>query len=85
MDFLIISNLSQVFHVFILLYKDKLKVQHESATRLFCTNVLHLYVDTFSWEVLKTILILGYTWYLSKDLLYNQSTILEWSEDGKQN
>ena len=26
-DFLIISNLSQIFHVFILLYKDKSKVQ----------------------------------------------------------
>ena len=36
----IISNLSQVFHVFISLYKDKLKVQHQSATRtclLLCT------------------------------------------------
>ena len=25
-------------------YKDKLKLQHESATYLLCTNVLHFYV-----------------------------------------
>ena len=27
-DFLTISNFSQIFHAFILLFKDKLKVQH---------------------------------------------------------
>ena len=31
-DFLIISSRFQVFHAFILLFKEKLKVQHESAT-----------------------------------------------------
>ena len=33
-DFLVIRNLSRIFHVFILFYKDKLKVQHESAACL---------------------------------------------------
>ena len=42
--FSIISNLSQTCHVFILLYKDKLKVQHESATCLLCTNMLYFHV-----------------------------------------
>ena len=46
-DFLIISNVSQIFHVFVLLYKDKLKVQHESATCLLCTNMLYFYVALF--------------------------------------
>ena len=45
-DFLIISNLSQVLHVFYL-YKDKLKVQYKSATCQLCTNVLHFYVAIF--------------------------------------
>ena len=43
-DFSIISNLSQICHVFILLYKDKLKMQHESATCLFCSNMLYFHV-----------------------------------------
>ena len=46
-DFLIINNLSQILHVFVLLYKDKLKVQHESATCLLCTNMLYFYVALF--------------------------------------
>ena len=32
-----------------------------------------------------TIFNLGYTWYLVKDFLHNQSTIADWSEDVKQN
>ena len=51
-DFLTISNLSQTFHVFILLYKGKLKLQQESATCLLCTNILYFYLE--------------YTWYLSQ-------------------
>ena len=31
-DFFIIKTLFEILHVFVLLYKDKLKVQHESAT-----------------------------------------------------
>ena len=46
-DFLIISNLSQIFHILILLYKDKLKVQHKSATSLLCTNMLCFYAALF--------------------------------------
>ena len=42
-DFLIISNLSEIVCVFILLYEDKINVQHESATCLLCTN-------TFVWK-----------------------------------
>ena len=45
--FFIIKTLFQIFHVFVLLYKDKLKVQHESATCLLCTNMLHFYVALF--------------------------------------
>ena len=81
-DFLIITNLSQVPQFFILLYKGKLKRQHESATCLLCAIVLHFYVVLF-WNVLKTIFNVGYTRYLIKDLLHNQSIILDWSERGK--
>ena len=42
--FLIFKTIFQILHVFILLYKDKLEVQHESATCLLCTNMLHFYV-----------------------------------------
>ena len=45
--FLIISNFSGLFYVFILLYKEKLKAQHESATCLLCTKMLHFYVALF--------------------------------------
>ena len=41
MDFFIIKTLFEILHVFVLLYKDKLKVQHESATCLLRTNMLH--------------------------------------------
>ena len=44
-DILIIINLSHIFHVFVLLYKDKLKVQHESATCLAC--MLYFYIALF--------------------------------------
>ena len=69
-DFHIISNLSQVLEIFILVDKDKLKVQHESdyvccALRC-CTSCCF-----FSWKVLVTIFNLGYT-YVLKDLLSNQ-------------
>ena len=43
-DFVIISYPSQIIYVFILLYKDKLKVQYKSATCLLCTNMLYSYV-----------------------------------------
>ena len=43
-DFVIISNPSQIIYVFILLYKDKLKVQYKSATCLLCTYMLYSYV-----------------------------------------
>ena len=79
-DFLIISNLSQVLHSFFLLYKDKLKVHYESATCLLCNNVSRL-CCTFSWKILITIFNLGHTWCLIKLLLYNESTILDWSEE----
>ena len=46
-DFVIIKTLFQILHVFVLLNKDKVKVQHESATSLFCTNMLHFYVALF--------------------------------------
>ena len=46
-DFLIISNISQSFHVFILLCKGKLKVQQESATCLLCPYMLHVNVALF--------------------------------------
>ena len=46
-DFLIISNLSQILHVYILLYKDKLNVQHESAICLLCTSMLYFYIALF--------------------------------------
>ena len=46
-DFIIISNPSQIIYVFILLYKDRLKVQHESATCPLCTNMLYSYVTLF--------------------------------------
>ena len=42
-DFLMIKTIFQILHVFILLYKDKLEVQHESATCLLCTNMLHFF------------------------------------------
>ena len=45
-DFFIIKILFQILRVFVLLYKDKLKVQHESATYLLC-NMLHFYVALF--------------------------------------
>ena len=51
MDIVIISNISQIFHVCILLFKNKLKVQHESATSLLCTNMLLFYVTLFSRKV----------------------------------
>ena len=35
-------------YAFLLLYKDKLKVQQESATCPFCTNMLHFYPAFFS-------------------------------------
>ena len=70
-DFLIITNLSQVPQVFILLYKGKLKRQHESAACLLCANVLHFYVALF-WKVLKTIFNVGYTRYLIKDFIISQ-------------
>ena len=37
-NFFIIKTLFQILYVFLLLYKDKLKLQHESATCLLCTN-----------------------------------------------
>ena len=46
-SFFIIKTLFQIPHFFVLLYKDKLKVQHESATSLLCTNMLHFYVALF--------------------------------------
>ena len=41
------NNFSQVLNVFILLYKEKLKVQHESATCPLFIIVLHFYVALF--------------------------------------
>ena len=57
-----------------------------SYRKSFCKNncTLHLYV-TFFWEILITIFNLGYTRYFMKDLLCNQSSILDWLEYGKQN
>ena len=46
-DFLIISNLSRIFRLFLLLYKDKSKVQHKRATYLLCTIMLYFYVALF--------------------------------------
>ena len=80
-DFCIIKTLFQILHVFVLLYKDKLKVQHENATCLLSTNILHFYVAFFSRKVLATIFNLGYTWHLVKDFLYHQSTISDSSEN----
>ena len=84
-SFFIIKTLFQIPHVFVLLYKDKLKVQHESATSLLCTNMLHFYVAHFQGRSLVTTFNLGYTWYLVKDFLLDQSTISDLSEDVKQN
>ena len=84
-SFFIIKTLFQIPHVFVLLYKDKLKVQHESATSLLCTNMLHFYVAHFQGRSLVTTFNLGYTWYLVKDFLHDQSTISDSSEDVKQN
>ena len=56
---LIINNFSQVLHVFISLYKDRLKVQHESATCLLCTIRAALLCCTFYWKLLVTIFNLG--------------------------
>ena len=47
-EFFIIKTFFQILHIFVLLYKDKLKVQHESATCPFCTNMLHYLCCTFS-------------------------------------
>ena len=50
-DFLIIQKIFQIFHVFILLYNEKLKVLHKSGicwTWLLCTNMLHFYVALFT-------------------------------------
>ena len=63
-DFFIIKTLFQILHVFVLLCKDKLKVQHESATCLLCTNMLYLLCCTFSRKVLLTVFNLGYTCYV---------------------
>ena len=49
--FLILCNVSQIFHVCILLFKNKLKVQHESGTSQLCTIMLHFYVELFSRKV----------------------------------
>ena len=38
-DFLIINNLAQILHAFILLYKYKLKVQNEGTICVLCANV----------------------------------------------
>ena len=46
-DFFIIKTLFQILYGFVLLCKDKLKVQHESATCLLCTNTLHFKVALF--------------------------------------
>ena len=46
-DFLIISNRFQVFHAFNLLFKEKLKKEHESATCLLCTNMLYFSIAVF--------------------------------------
>ena len=47
-DFFIIKTLkTQILHLFVLLNKVKLKEQHESATCLLCTNMLHFYVALF--------------------------------------
>ena len=41
------KKIFQILQVFIFFYKNKLKVQHESATCLLCTNMLHFYVALF--------------------------------------
>ena len=46
-DFFIIKTLFKILHVFGLLFKDRLKVQRESATCLLYTNMLHFYVALF--------------------------------------
>ena len=46
-DFFISKTLFQILYGFVLLCKDKLKVQHESATCLLCTNTLHFKVALF--------------------------------------
>ena len=46
-NFLVINNFLQVIQVFILLYKEKFKVQHENATCLLCNIVFHFYVARF--------------------------------------
>ena len=53
-----------------------MSVVHEHVARLCCT---------FSRKVLITIFNLGYTRYLAKDLLCNQSAISDLSEEVKQN
>ena len=69
-DFLII----QILHVFILLHKNKWKVQHVCCV-LCCT---------FYRKFLVTIFNLGYKWYFVKtSFIISQLTISDWSEDVK--
>ena len=43
-DFLIIKKSFQAFDLLILFYKDKLKMEHESATCMLWINMLHFYI-----------------------------------------
>ena len=49
------------------------------------STFFHVFILLNRDKVLKTIFNIGYTRYLIKDLLYNQSTILDWSGDGSWN
>ena len=73
-DFLTMRNLSQVFYAFVLLYKDKLKVQHKSAIYLFRTKVLHFYAALFLGSFYKLFRAVGSffcDWGLSKNVGHN--------------
>ena len=80
---LFLATFSQVLRVFFYFvktnWKCSTKVQHVCCTLTCCTFLLQFFL-----EDLVATFNLGYTWYHIKDLLYNQSTILDWSE-GKWN
>ena len=78
-NFFIIKTLFQILHVFVLLYKDKLKVQRVCYALPSCTFMLHFFYR----KILVTIFNLKYTCDLFKNFLYNQSTISNWSEQNK--
>ena len=46
-DFTIIKTLFLILHAFVLLYKEKLKLQHKNAKSLLCINMLHFHVALF--------------------------------------